>query len=91
MKNPIKHFGFNAENYKWLLIGLAINILGYILMIGGGSEDPAKFDANELFSTTRITIAPILILVGYAVIFYAIMKRNPTSDNQKESEVSNKK
>lgn len=82
MKNPIKHFGFNAENYKWLLIGLAINILGYILMIGGGSDDPAKFDANELFSTTRITIAPILILTGYVVIFYAIMKRGKSSSSE---------
>jgi hypothetical protein len=79
MENPIKHFGFNSQNYKWLLIGLAINILGYILMIGGGSDDPAKFDANELFSTTRITIAPILILAGYIVIFYAIMKRSSSS------------
>lgn len=82
MKNPIKHFGFNAENYKWLLIGLAINILGYILMIGGGSDDPTKFDANELFSTTRITIAPILILAGYVVIFYAIMKRGKSSSSE---------
>jgi hypothetical protein len=81
MENPIKHFGFNLENYKWLLIGLAINILGYILMIGGGSEDPAKFDANELFSTTRITIAPILILAGYIVIFYSIMKRGSSSNS----------
>jgi hypothetical protein len=88
MENPIKHFGFNSENYKWLLIGLAINILGYILMIGGGSDDPAKFDANELFSTTRITIAPILILAGYVVIFYAIMKRGGSS---KSSTISTEK
>lgn len=76
MKDPIKHFGFNAENYKWLFIGLAINVLGYILMIGGGSDDPNKFDANELFSNTRITIAPMLIVAGYIVIFYAVMKRS---------------
>lgn len=96
MENPIKHFGFNSENYKWLLIGLAINILGYILMIGGGSDDPSKFDANELFSNTRITIAPILILAGYVVIFFAIMKRgskatsSSVSAEKSETEVPKK-
>ena len=76
MKDPIKHFGFDPANYKWLYIGLAINILGFLLMIGGGSENPKVFKANELFSTVGITIAPMLIVVGYVVIFYAIMKRN---------------
>jgi hypothetical protein len=76
MKDPIKHFGFDPANYKWLYIGLAINILGFLLMIGGGSENPKVFKADELFSTVRITIAPMLIVVGYVVIFYAIMKRN---------------
>jgi hypothetical protein len=80
MKDPIKHFGFNPQNYKWLLIGLAINVLGYILMIGGGADDPSKFDANELFSTTRITVAPILIVAGYIVILFSIMKKSSHAD-----------
>ncbi len=75
MNNPIKHFGFQAENYKILLIGLAINVIGFLLMIGGGSEDPNKFDGEALFSTVRITIAPIFILVGYGVILFSIMKK----------------
>jgi hypothetical protein len=45
-------------------------------MIGGGSEDPSKFDANELFSFQRITLSPILIIAGYIVILYSIMKRS---------------
>ena len=69
-------FSFDARNYKLLLIGLAINILGFILMIGGASEDPNQFNADELFSSTRITVAPILIVAGYIVVFYSIMKRN---------------
>lgn len=69
-------FAFDARNYKLLLIGLAINILGFILMIGGASDDPNQFDADALFSSTRITIAPILIVAGYVVVFYSIMKRN---------------
>ena len=81
MNNPIKHFGFQAENYKILLIGLAINILGFLLMIGGGSDDPSKFDASELFSTVRITIAPMLIVGGYIVILFSIIKKpkNPNA------------
>lgn len=69
-------FSFNANHYMYLFIGLAINILGYVLMIGGGSDDPMKFDKSELFSETRITIAPMLIVIGYAIIAYAIMRRS---------------
>ena len=76
MSEKKTHFGFKPENYKILLIGLAINILGFILMIGGASDDPNKFDADALFSHTRITIAPILIIAGYIVIMYSIMKRS---------------
>ena len=76
-------FAFHKDNYKFLLIGLAINLLGYLLMIGGGSDDPNKFDADALFSETRITIAPILILIGFIVIIYGIM-RKPKSDSKTE-------
>ena len=69
-------FSFNSKNYKLLLIGLAINILGYLLMIGGATEDPAKFDGDALFSTVRITIAPMLIVAGFVVIMVAIMKKH---------------
>jgi hypothetical protein len=77
------HFGFQKENYKILLIGLAINIVGFILMIGGATEDPTIFSEEELFSSTRITISPMLILLGYIVILYAIMKKpnNTEEDN----------
>jgi len=83
MKEPIKHFGFDEKNYKWLYIGLAINILGYLLMIGGGAEDPSQFNGNELFSATRITLSPMLIVIGYIIIFYAIMKR-PKKDQSSD-------
>ena len=79
--SKIKHFGFNPKNYKFLIIGLIINVLGFVLMIGGGSEDPSKFNADELFSPIRITLAPFLIILGYVVIFYSIMKKNPSDDS----------
>ncbi len=79
MKNNEKEFAFRRENYKLLLIGLGINILGFILMIGGGTDDPNKFDGEALFSNTRITIAPMLIIAGYLVIMYSIMKKKKTN------------
>ncbi len=75
----IKHFGFNPKNYRILIVGLIVNILGFILMIGGGSKDPNQFDGEALFSPVRITLAPFLIVLGYVIIFYAIMKKNSNS------------
>jgi len=83
MEDKKNEFSFRPENYKLLLIGLGINILGFILMIGGGTDDPNKFDGDALFSHTRITIAPILIIAGYLVIMYSIMKKKKSS--QKDS------
>ena len=72
--NNENRFAFGKENYKWLLIGLGIIILGYILMIGGGSDDPKVFN-EEIFSFRRVTLALILILGGFVTIIYAIMKK----------------
>lgn len=66
---------FGKENYIWIIAGLAIITLGLILMAGGGSEDPNVFNPKEVYSTTRITVAPILILVGLAVEIFAIFRK----------------
>ena len=65
---------FNRDNYKWVLIGLAVLLLGFILMIGGGSDNPDVFNEG-MFNFRRITLAPILILAGFGIEFYAIMKK----------------
>jgi hypothetical protein len=75
------HFGFQKENYRLLLIGVAINVVGFILMIGGGTDNPNNFNADELFSPIRITVSPMLIIAGYIVILYAIMKK-PVKSNE---------
>lgn len=67
-------FAFDKENYKLIIAGVAAVIIGYFLMIGGGSEDPTKF-SYELFSVTRIYIAPLLILAGLGVVGWGIMKK----------------
>lgn len=66
---------FTRLNYRLLLIGIGIVILGYILMAGGGSGDPNVFNAEEIFSHRRITVAPIVCLIGYLFVVYAIMKK----------------
>lgn len=68
-------FAFTKENYRLMLIGLALLALGFILMIGGGSKDPAEF-SPAIFNFQRITLAPILILAGFVVEIFAIMKKS---------------
>jgi uncharacterized membrane protein len=66
---------FTKDNYTWMLIGAAVVLLGMFLMSGGKSTDPNVFDTKEVYSTTRITIAPILIVLGLLVEIYAIFKK----------------
>ncbi len=61
-------------NYKLMLIGLIVIIFGFILMSGGGSDDPNVFN-EEMFSFRRITLAPIVVLAGFGFEIYAIMKK----------------
>ena len=68
-------FTFRKENYVLLMIGIAFIITGFLLMIGGGSDDPTIFNP-EIFSFRRITLAPIFVLTGFIIEIFAIMK-NP--------------
>lgn len=68
-------FPFARENYKLLIIGVAIIFIGFILMIGGSSDDPNVFKYEEIFSFRRITLAPLLTIFGFIFIIYAIMKK----------------
>lgn len=66
---------FTKDNYTWMIIGAVIIGLGMILMAGGKNENPDTFDVNVVYSKTRITIAPILIVAGLLVEVYAIFKK----------------
>ena len=66
---------FGRDNYLWVIIGLAFLLVGFILMIGGGSDNPDVFN-DAIFSFRRLTLAPILVLVGFGIQIYAIMKKN---------------
>jgi len=70
----LSEFAFGKENYKLLLIGLVLIIAGFLLMIGGGSDDPNVF-SEDIFNFRRLTLAPILVVAGYVVEIFAIMKK----------------
>ena len=70
-----ENFVFSKQNIMMIIAGLAITLIGFVLMIGGGSADPNVFNEKEIFSFTRITLAPILVIGGYGVVIYGIMKK----------------
>lgn len=72
---PQNEFLFEKVNYKILLIGIAVITLGFILMSGGGSDDPAVF-SEDIFNFRRIRLAPTTVLIGFGITIYAILK-NP--------------
>jgi hypothetical protein len=67
---------FTKTNYQWMAIGGVIIALGMFLMSGGKNQDPKVFDYNVVYSTTRVTVAPILILAGLVIEVYAIFKKS---------------
>ncbi len=82
---------FDRHKYTWLIIGLIVTAVGFLLMIGGGSDDPAVFD-DAIFSFRRLTLAPVLVLGGYAIQIYAIMKKTTnTVDDPKERQFTGQK
>ena len=66
---------FSKENYLWMLIGGVVVALGMFLMSGGRSNDPNVFDTSGVYSPVRITVAPIVILLGLGIEIYAIFKK----------------
>ncbi len=76
MENKDKQgFLFDQINYKILLIGIAVIAVGFILMSGGGSKDPNVFN-EEIFNFRRIRLAPTVVLIGFGITIYSILK-NP--------------
>ena len=73
MKDKKNNLLFKKENYRHMIIGVAFIIMGFILMSGGGSDDPNIFK-DEIYDFRRIRLAPALILIGFAIQVYAILK-----------------
>ena len=68
-------FLFEKVNYKFLLIGIGVIVLGFILMSGGGSDDPKVF-SEDIFSFRRIRLAPTVVLIGFGITIYSIFKNS---------------
>lgn len=68
-------FLFDSTNYKWMIGGLLLILIGFALMAGGKSADPHQFLYDEIYSFRRITLAPIVMLIGFVMEVYAIMKK----------------
>lgn len=75
MKKEKRKMVFGKKNYQLMLLGLMFITLGFFLMSGGGSEDPNIFN-DEIYNFRRIRVAPILVVFGFIIEVYAIMK-NP--------------
>lgn len=70
-----QEFLFDKSNYRWMIGGVLMILLGFILMAGGKSPDPNQFNYEELYSFRRITLAPVLVMIGFGMEVYAIMKK----------------
>ncbi|MDN3678178.1 DUF3098 domain-containing protein [Flavobacterium paronense] len=68
-------FLFDTVNYKFLLIGIGVIVLGFILMSGGGSDNPKVF-SEDVFSWRRIRLAPTVVLIGFGITIYSIFKKS---------------
>lgn len=76
------NFLFGKKNYKFMLIGIIFIAVGFILMSGGGSDNPNVFDAS-IFNWRRIRLAPTLVLIGFGIQVYAILLNPDKPDSQK--------
>jgi len=68
-------FAFGPMNYRLLITGIVVILIGFLLMTGGGSDDPNVFNP-EIFSTRRITIAPIVVMIGFVIEVAAILYKS---------------
>ena len=74
-------FALPKENYLYLAIGFVIILIGFLLMVGGGTDDPNVF-SEEIFSWRRITLAPIVVLFGFIFEIWAIMKKPKVTETE---------
>ena len=67
---------FDKQNLWLMLLGVAVIAIGMLLMVGGRSNDPNTFNYDEVYSARRISVAPVLIIIGLAIEIYAIFKKS---------------
>ncbi len=72
-------FLFTKENYLIMVGGVVVIILGFLLMTGAANDNPAVFPKEEIYSFRRITLAPVVVMIGFLIEVYAILKRPKTA------------
>ena len=72
-------FLFSRENYMIMLGGIVVIMLGFALMSGAANDNPAVFPKEEIYSFRRITLAPVVVMIGFLIEVYAILKRPKTA------------
>lgn len=72
---PPPHGLFDKQNLWLMLAGVVVIAFGMLLMVGGNSKDPNVFNYDEVYSARRISVAPVLIIIGLAIEIYAIFKK----------------
>ncbi len=75
MEKKEQAFEFGKKNYLLIIAGVVIMAIGFILLSGGGTNDPTQFNDKEIFSARRITAAPITVLIGLGVVLFGILKK----------------
>ena len=70
---------FGKQNLWLMLVGIAVIAIGMLLMVGGRSKDPNTFNYDEVYSTLRVSVAPVLIIIGLGIEIYAIFKKPKTN------------
>lgn len=75
-------FPLGKQNYMFIIGGMVLVIIGFLLMVGGGAESLDEFNYDEIFSARRITAAPLSILLGLGVVLYGIMKKPQEEGNE---------
>lgn len=70
---------FDKQNMWLMLLGVVVIAIGMLLMVGGKSKDPNTFNYDEVYSTLRISVAPVLIIIGLGIEIYAIFKKPKTN------------
>lgn len=68
-------FMFNKDNYTLMIIGIVVVIIGFLLMIGSNNVNPNVFPADEIYSFRRITLAPLVVMIGFGIEIFAILKK----------------
>jgi Protein of unknown function (DUF3098) len=72
---PDLPFVFERDNYIVMVAGIAVIIVGFLLMMGSSNDNPATFPTEEIYSFRRITLAPMVVMIGFIIEIYAILKR----------------